>query len=288
MTPREALNRTTLADPALCDQFVRDLGLREGEVVIDAYCSAGTLTRSLLAGGYNETTPEDWEQVTREQQELGLLPKQVKRRVFGSPFTFPPWDPATAQKFEVPEPPRGKEIVQPKLVVANDPHVSVLARALGFIPDMAPPTRWESCEPQDPARLPDFKRPRSVYPSVLEKNLVFAVNSAYVWSTVPDILKSPLVWPSLPVYDDTKEGVEATYRPWSAPPPPITLLATLPPNVMGDQLMSQGVASAIGSDDFGRAWLWKWGRVRLATLVAKGLYDVSRREHDRRSIWLTT
>jgi hypothetical protein len=116
---------------------------------------------------------------------------------------------------------------------------------------------------------------RGIYPTLLEKNLLFCSHSVYHWGTIPNILNDPLVIPSLEVYDKTKTGIEATYRPWTAPPPPVTVVVTVPTTPTGDQMISQWISSAIGSDTFGRSWLWKWGRARIAALVHKGLYDVS-------------
>lgn len=268
---REVAHRTVLASPELNDLFVRKLGIREGEVVIDAYSYCGAMTRALLAGGRDETTSADWKQVLKEQPVVGAVAGEIKRRT-SSQFTFPTWDMSEVGKRKPLE--TEEKVVQPRLVVAAEPHVESLGRGLGFVPDLAGPSRWEVTDAQTPERLEQFKKERTLSPSMLEKNLVFAPLSPYAWSTFPKIMSHPLVMEHLEKYDPSKEGAEATMRPWSAPPPHVTVVVTLPTATNGDQLISQWISSAVGSEEYGRSWLWAWGRVRLAVLAQKSIYDV--------------
>lgn len=297
---RESGKRVLLANRELANQFVRDLGIRKNEVVIDAYCGPGQLTRSLLAGGYDDTTAADWKRVVEEQKERGLpvgpVASEIKRRRgMGLDFDFPPWDVSEADKATRPlvktrGRPKAKaneeeevidpsSIITPKFVVANDPKVSSLWRGLGFDPDQLPPSRWEMDDvPQPGAEQPTGLRAlkRTVYPSSLQPNLGISPVTIYHWPTAPLILQDPLVAQHLEVFDESKGPEDRAKRPWEEPPPPITLVATIPDAVFGDQLVNQWILSATSSDSNGkRGWIWEWGRVRLGLLVTKGLYDVS-------------
>jgi hypothetical protein len=292
MSKGETSGRMSLANPSLCDAFVRALGIRKDEVVVETYCGGGQLTRSLLAGGNNETTAADWAEVDAEAGTAGdkgnsKAQAQVEaeadtgnktKRTKTSSFKFPEWNVASAPKYKGKLSPEVAEsLVQPKLVVANDPHFATLARGLGFNPNLVPHSKYELAKTDKASKSePHLRRaPSAAHPSNLQDALVFSTQSVYHWPSLPDILSDPLVVAALPVYDNTKTGVEATYRPWSAPPPPITIVTNFPTAVVGDQMISQWISSAAGSEDYGRSWLWKWGRVRIAGLVHRGMYDVS-------------
>lgn len=261
---REISKRPALASQVLADRFVRDLGLRENEVVIDAYAGPGQLTRSLLAGGHNETTKEDWKKVVAEQPDV------VKP-------DFPPWDVTKAVDADpAPLPLSEEEKVKPaKLVIATDGHAPSLYRSLGMLTDK-PPKESKAILKQLYEKGSDSVPTEGLlFPSHIQKNLLLCSASMYSWPTLPRILSSPLVYPSLEVYDKTKEGPEACERPWDAPAPPITVTIQAPQGMVGDQLLNQWVSSVIGSKGHPRSWIWKWGRVRLALLASKGTYDVS-------------
>ncbi|KAL1405289.1 Mitochondrial transcription factor 1 [Vanrija albida] len=274
---RESVKRHYLTSPTIANHFVRDLRLRPDEVVIDAYASTGVLTRALLAGGRDTTTPADWAKVSAEVGPIGAQSGKTKRRNAGQ-FTYPPWD---VEKAVVPKLPREGDapVNTPALVVACDPAVNQLSRGLGFDPDVAPPGAWDFNDPQTAERMKVFpKSPTErdmslIYPSQLEDRLKFCIATPFLWDTVPGILSNQAVWSKLPVYDETKEGVEATKRPWTAPAPPITLVASVPDTTLGEQMVSQWIGTVIGSDEYGRSWLWQWGRVRLALMVTQSIYD---------------
>lgn len=125
-----------------------------------------------------------------------------------------------------------------------------------------------SSEPAEQHTLP-------VTPSPYDPRLLMSHSTAYRWPVLPRILSHPLITPHLPVYDDTKTTAEErTRRPWTADPPPITLVAHIPDAVNGEQMTSQWVGSAVGSANE-RNWIWQWGRIRMALILGKGLYDVS-------------
>lgn len=274
---RELAKRTVLANKQLTDEYVRTLGLGKDEVVIEAYPSLGQLTRSLLAGGCDTTTAADWAQVTQEQEVVGPRAGQVKRRNVKD-FDYPEWDVRTAP---INKPPKGvveSEAIVPKAVVAVEPLITQFSRGLGFDPDLAPASYWDYNSAKTEAelkRLNELRGTTPVYPSILQKNLLLCPDTVFEWDTIPRILDNPIVWNKLPVYDASKEGAAATMRPWDAPPPPLTVVSTMPETVLGDQLIAQWVSSAIGEPGKERGWLWLWGRVRLAMLVPRTQYDVS-------------
>lgn len=274
---RELARRIVLASKPIADQFVRDLGIRKDEVVIEAYPFVGQLTRSLLAGGFDETTPEDWHQVKREQEIVGPRAGHVKRLNMGD-FDYPPWEVDEAPPNPLPEGLNPDKLIQPKAVIAVEPMVAQFSRGLGFDPDEAPSSYWDYNNvktDEELKKLNEKKGTTPIFPSLTQKNLLMCPASAFEWDVIPRILNNPFVWEKLPVHDKTKEGIEAVKRPWNAPKPPITMVATIPDTVLGDQLMSQWIASCIGQTPNDRGWLWEFGRVRLACLVNKSLYDVS-------------
>lgn len=125
-----------------------------------------------------------------------------------------------------------------------------------------------SAEPVEQPTLP-------VTPSPYDPRLLMSHSTAYRWPVLPRLLSHPLITPHLPVYDETKTTIEErTRRPWAADPPPITLVAHIPDAVNGEQMTSQWVGSAVGNADE-RNWIWQWGRIRMALIIGKGLYDVS-------------
>ncbi|CAK9780182.1 S-adenosyl-L-methionine-dependent methyltransferase [Cutaneotrichosporon oleaginosum] len=272
---RELLRRTVVASKKLTDSYVRALGIRKDEVILEAYPSLGQLTRSLLAGGVDTTSAADWEQVTREQEIVGPRAGKVKRRNIDQ-FDYPEWDVSSVPANPVPKGVNEKHAVVPKAVVAIEPLITQLSRGLGFDPDLAPSSYWDYNDAKTEEELKKIAEMRGttpVYPSILQKNLLLCPDSVFEWHTIPRVLDNPLVWEKLPVYDESKEGVESRMRPWDAPPPPLSVVATMPETVLGDQLIAQWVSSAIGEPGKERGWLWAFGRVRLAMFVPKTQYD---------------
>ncbi|BEJ15211.1 hypothetical protein CspHIS471_0409780 [Cutaneotrichosporon sp. HIS471] len=272
---RELTRRTVLANKKLTDQFVRALGIRKDEVVLEAYPSLGQLTRSLLAGGVDTTRAADWKTVTQEQEVVGPRAGQVKRRNLKD-FDYPEWDVRTAPVYKVPAGVDESKVIVPKAVVAVEPHVTLFSRGLGFDPDLARASYWDynhAKNAEELERLNEMRGTTPVYASILEKNLLMCPDSVFEWTTIPRVLDNPLVWNNLPVFDASKDGVAATMRPWEADLPPMTVVSTMPETVLGDQLIAQWISSAIGEPGEERGWLWAFGRVRLAMLVPSGQYD---------------
>ena len=92
---------------------------------------------------------------------------------------------------------------------------------------------------------------------------------------MPEILSDPLVLPYVEkMTPDAQKAGQAGRRKWDAEEPPITVVVTIPDSVIGEQMLAQWIGSVVGATD-GRHWIWQYGRVRLAVLCGKGLYDVS-------------
>lgn len=271
---RESIRRMTLANSTIANKFVRDLGIRKNELFIDAYGSCGVLTRALLAGGYDETKPSDWANVVKEigEENVGVKADETMRIMMGK-FDFPPWNVDEAPTTIIPEVP--KDLNLPVAVVAQEPWVSALARGLGLHPDIVTPSKYERERPLSAEREESLAEEDIVYQSHLQPNLLLSTSSPYHWTSMPQLLSHPLVASKMEVVDPTKEGPAATQRSWDAPTPNITMVATLPDSVYGEQILNQWVCSAIGSENYPRSWLWSWGRVRLALMVPKAMYDVS-------------
>lgn len=159
---------------------------------------------------------------------------------------------------------------KPKVVVASEPSPEFLIKGLGMKEDQAPPLIPVKTESEDHA-----VHPSAVHPTD-DPRLILSPSTPYRWPTLPQMLSNELVAPHLPVFDPlSPPGPEVTKRPWSAPPPPITLVSQMPHSVAGDQMISQWIGSSVGDLDGQKQWIWEWGRVRLALLVGKNQYDVS-------------
>ncbi|KAL7420239.1 Mitochondrial transcription factor 1 [Cryptotrichosporon argae] len=268
---RESTSRLLVASRTHADAFVRALDLRPGGVVVELYAGVGQVTRSLLAGGRDETTAKDWDGVRAESGDATVtLTEGSSRRT--SISAYPPWT-----TFAPPDPAAAPDAnpARPALVVATDPSHGLLVRGLGM--PWAPPTKPDLYAVQPPAESTgrsegtSIEPPLDVVASPLQPGLLMAPISPYPWSTVPRILSHPAVSPHLEKFSDAP-GADATKRPWSAPPPNITVVAQMQESAMGEQMISQWIGCAAG-DEHRRSWLWQWGRVRLGLLVGAGTFD---------------
>ncbi|OCF45485.1 hypothetical protein I317_00732 [Kwoniella heveanensis CBS 569] len=298
---RKAPGRILLSNPVLCDNYVKSLKLREGEVVIESYAGVGALTRSLISGGDSVGEAKRWDgskldvpaegEVTTSQGSGKSVIKKKKKR---DPKEFPIW--LEALPPPLPEAERPKEddkLVKPRLVVASEGSSELLLRAFDYPsshmhtnshavtsssnPELESGAGSSSTEGISNGSTITDTPGRSGPPIVqspYEPNLLLSHSTSYVWSTLPLLLENPLVSEHLPVYDaSAAPGPETTKRPWKAPEPPITLVAQLPDSSIGEQLAAQWVGSAVGDPDQQRTWIWEWGRLRLALLCGKSLYD---------------
>ncbi|WVQ98692.1 hypothetical protein IAU59_005823 [Kwoniella sp. CBS 9459] len=305
---RKAPGRILLSNPALCDHFVRSLKLREGEVVIESYAGVGGLTRSLISGGDSVGQAKRWDGLKPDADaapvtnDLGTgtgtgtgtgatKPKGKKKK---DPKEFPIWSedlPAPLPEEEMPK--EDETLVKPRLVVASEGSSELLVRAFDYPSssihtishavasgsegssnsDGSPPA---TSSPSSSSPLPGTPAQHGppLVRSKYEPNLLLSHSTSYVWPTLPMLLESPLVSEHLPVYDaSATPGPDTTKRPWDAPEPPITLVAQLPDSSIGEQLAAQWVGSAVGDPGQQRTWIWEWGRLRMALLCGKSLYD---------------
>ena len=277
--------RVTLTNRKLADEFVRALKIRPGEVIIETFGGAGQLTRSLLNGGNPENTVETAARWVKDKRDAETSKEPIKSDL----VDFPTW----RDELERHEPPSSEPLEnvlpRPHIVVADEPSTDFLVRGLGM-PQSQVPTLLSRASvnprgfkyPLGPGRSADIEGghilesialeqdpyPTEVYQSTIEPNLFFSPSTPYPWTTIPRILSHELVSSRLEKYN------EEVKRPWSAPPPPITIVGQMPTSVIGDQLVAQWLTSVIGASFNGSTWIWDWGRIRFALIVPKNLYDV--------------
>lgn len=206
----------------------------------------------------------------------------------------------------------------PPVVVAVEPSYTLLTRALGPAEELAAltaapvaaPTPAPAPQSSSPSNPPTTQAPPAqgssiktpVNQSIHHPNLILSNSTAYAWHTLPDILSDPLVaphisrraWSDVPAAATAvAEAEEATFDAdevqripiasqqdrAEAAHPPYTIVAHIPNSTGGEQMVSQWIGSAVGSEDAeaegSRQWIWRWGRARLAMVVPKNLYDVS-------------
>ncbi|WVF72233.1 hypothetical protein IAT40_007045 [Kwoniella sp. CBS 6097] len=236
--------------------------------------------------------------------EAGGKAKKTKKKK-RDPKEFPLWFEALPPPLPAGERPKEDEkLVKPRLVVASEGSSELLIRAFDYPPSqvhtishaVASATSISDTSSSSPSgststsdglsgsgELPSSSSlatagPAQVGPPIVqskyEPNLLLSHSTSYVWPTLPSILESPLVSEHLPVYDaSATPGPDTTKRPWEAPEPPITLVAQLPDSSIGEQLAAQWVGSAVGDPGQERTWIWEWGRLRIALLCGKSLYD---------------
>ncbi|KAK8869855.1 hypothetical protein IAR55_000423 [Kwoniella newhampshirensis] len=280
-TIRKSFGRVLLANPYLADKFVRAMGIREGEVIIEHYAGVGGLTRSLLSGGDAVGEAQKWrvEDMSKPQSQdevVGTTSSKSK-----ATKSFPRWiddlpkNPSTSSTSE-----SSDEFVRPKLVVASEGSSELIIRGYDYSStSLTPPVRF-TVQEQIRGRLVSDDLTGAtvhtvpVYPSSHDPSLLLSHSTVYVWPTLPSQLSDPLISPHLEMYDPAAApGPDATKRPWSAEPPKITMVCQVPDSAIGEQLVAQWVGSAVGDLGQERTWVWQWGRVKMALLVGKSLYD---------------
>jgi hypothetical protein len=254
--------RSLLASKQLCDEFVRELKIRPGEVIIEANAGPGQLTRSLLEGGNTIDEDERWDAWENSPDRDG-------------DNSWPMWDTPPKGKGRAGIPGEGKtEYPRPAAVVVTEPSLTLLERGFNYTstsPKNFLHSDYPGSTPPVPTSYNTFQNldhgvneHAAVQQSPYHPSLLLSESSAYRWPTLPMLLNDPLVKPYL------GKGK----REWEDEPPNITVVATVPDHVGGEQLVAQWIGSAVGGSS-GKQWLWQWGRVRLAILCGKGLYDVS-------------
>ncbi|WVQ71921.1 hypothetical protein IAR50_001463 [Cryptococcus sp. DSM 104548] len=255
---RKAPGRLLLASPTLCDEYVRALRLRPGEVVIEGYAGPGSLTRSLVSGGRSVEEGKAWE---KEHGMEGMKAKGSRvSTAKDKSGAYPIWTedlPSTQDAIL----PTGEPTLKPELVVTTESSYEILRRGLDY------PLAPASAQMQK-----EGFRGYNLVPSKHADNLMLSHATLYSWDTIPALLSHPLVRPHLPVWDASAAEEDQAKRPWNAPTPHITVVMQVPDGMLGEQITTQWIRSVVGNNEK-RAWMWKWGRVRLALLCGRNIYD---------------
>ena len=282
LTHRHFPNRVLIANRDISDQFVRTLGIRPNEVVLETFAGNGCLTRSLLHGGNPENTAEisaAW----LAEKDTGA----TELHSDGDTVDFPTWKAELASHQPTPSTVSETPLNTPRLVIACEPSPEFLVRGLGMPPSQVPPRVGGSLRISIQGKAPvseDHDKGRvyssslmepnqyivTVHQSTFEPNLLLSPTTPYVWETVPRILSNELVASKL----ETHSPTDRVLRPWSAPAPPITLVGQMADSAVNEQMVAQWIGSAIGAADNTPSWIWAWGRVRLAMVLPRRTYDV--------------
>lgn len=236
-------------------------------MVIEAFPGLGVLTRALLSGGAHDPAAEaksldSWKEERNKPSEAlkDLLPGYPTWLGEFEGGEVRPKDKKNVNEIE------GEPTNPAQTVVVIEPALNAVTRAFGQ--DFKP--RGSATSLED-----DMANSKSVAQSPLDDKLIVSYNDPFDWATFPVVLGHPLVQARLPVFNpDAPEGQKA-FRSFQDPEPPITLVATVPTNTNFDSVLTYWVSSVVGAADGNPALLWKYGRVRLACLVSRSLYDVS-------------
>ncbi|WWC90073.1 uncharacterized protein L201_005006 [Kwoniella dendrophila CBS 6074] len=292
---RKSIGRKLLANQSMCDEFVKSLKIRKDEIIIEGYSGVGNLTRSLLSGGnslngasklWNPSLSPKTDQQQEEDQILSsssdtIPAKKTKKKSTKKDVTYPSWlEDLPTYNQHIPEQEQSDIKIpndnnlnnKPKLVVSTEGSLEILTRSMNYstknnsIP-LSLTGREISSDP--------YTRPVPIIKSSLHENLYLSHSTVYVWPTLPKILENPLIQKHLPIIQpDLPPGsIESTKRNWDDKEPPITVVCQLPDSSIGEQLAAQWIGSAVGDPDQKRTWIWEWGRIRLALLCGKSLYD---------------
>lgn len=231
--------RSFLTNRKLTDEFVRGLGIRKGEVILDGFGGIGNVTRSLLNGGRAKYGLNLDSNVTEESK-------------------WPEWSKEDINEIESENTNDKSEneenLNEPALVITSDPCFEILQRSLDMEEAQRPPWSTDT----------DYTKV-DIYPSKHHPTLLLSNSSPYRWPTVPGILSHPLVQERIKVSEEKFDTDEI---------PNLTVVCQVPNSELGEQMVSQWVGSVPGGDNT-KYWLWKYGRVRLGLLVDQGMYDVS-------------
>lgn len=226
----------------------------------------GGLTRSLVTGGDAVREGKEWE----EEKRLESIRPGEK----GKGTELPAWmgDLPAMNNYKY----RSPALRIPKLVVSTEGSLGLIQKGLDYNENPHEASLNDVKGRHPGSSIANYiAKETPIVPSPHKDNLLLSHSTVYLWQAVPSILEHPTVNAALPVYDPSAAPGSQKKRPWSAPPPPITLVAQMPNSSLGEQLVSQWIGSAAG-EEHKRSWIWEYGRVRIALLCGKSLYDVSK------------
>jgi hypothetical protein len=292
--------RTILAKRELCDAFARELKIRPGEIIIDVNPGVGALTRSLLEGGNEVDEGEVWDAWRAAGSNStkgfpswdrtdGVAKGAAKGKAKGGKVAKGVEGKAAVTALEGAPSTLAEQYPRPALVIAVEPSIELLRRSFDYTVEDQPvgAQTGESLanDPSSPSSSldrrwhltvygqPHLSPPSNVIKSPHHPNLILSEASAYRWAVLPALLSHPLIAPHITMHQDGTEPVSSVEKEWSEEEPNVTVVATIPDSVFGEQLLAQWIGTAAGGSQ-GKQWIWRWGRVRLALLCGKGLYDV--------------
>jgi hypothetical protein len=297
--------RTFLTNPKHTNEFVRALKLRPEDVILEQWPGPGQLTRSLVYGGNDidvEKVKQAWAEGLKEQkpEDYDVAMARVKKgksgmkskALFGSrkgDAVFPAWG-ASFVKDDLISPEEANEIggvsdyPVPRHVVSLESSSDTMVAGLGLRQEHAlSPFEYKTLERLqgndsrfDLGSDPTASTPAAkVRPSDYESNLSFVVASPYQWRLLPETLMADEV---KDLIDEAGEGdaLEGSkgMRKWMAEPPNLIHVCQVPDGQAGEGLVGQWIMSVVGAAEDAPHWIWKWGRIRMAFLTGRTLYDV--------------
>ena len=298
-------HRTVLASPKLADKFVRSLKIRDNEVVIEAFPGVGQLTRSLLRGGQREDSESEMELRRRWWEERDPSSSANSTGNLKRDSAFPNW----LQLYQPGKEDRSKEQARgqsgeegdelsiseasgskkPAAVVVCEPSPELAIMGLGMDEshridpmdsNLQRDNAYHNISNMLVGTAEDLVLP--IHQSRHEPRLYLTPANPYLWHVLPYILEHPEIAGQVEKAggaDITSTQGEDYFaeakRRWRGPEPHVTVVAQMPHSDTGETLCNQWIASVIGASDGDPGFIWRWGRMRMAFLVGKVLYDVS-------------
>ncbi|ORX39840.1 hypothetical protein BD324DRAFT_615205 [Kockovaella imperatae] len=275
--------RVALVNKHLCDKFVKALKIRENEVIVDVFAGHGAMTRSLLAGGDEVGSSQRWEQAAKSLLAVDyttarkggtvkspLLPfawledREAIPKILENLKNVPSEVPGDSSAENAPGP-----TVKPRLVVAFEPSASLLIRGLGV------PEEYLRAEGNLLLER-EGKGPERLYQSTCDPRLRIVCGQPYYWNNLPAVIEHEDIAEDLVASGTIKidtDSPDKAREHWQNHTPHLTLVIQPSHKPFGESLVSQWIASVIGAAEGEPTWIWKWGRVRLAVLVSKTMYD---------------
>jgi len=283
---RDYPGRAGIVNPRLADEFVRALGVRDGEFVLEMYPGVGGITRALLSGGRSASPLLQARQKAAWWNELKdqapETPANARKPVVPKDV-FPNWietfKNAEAEVAALEEEHKGEEedeakVTKPKHIVVAEPNTRIRKPCFALDP-LAQPTSHQTWEYVLAQRQHSQEWLDGIHPCSVDDRITVTGADPYTWETAEYMLSHPVNQPHIPVWDpNAPPGPAQHYRNWSDPEPHITYVASMPLSSVSESLIGQWLGSAVGAADGYPTWIWRWGRVRMAFLMSRWSYDV--------------